>query len=84
MAAGRAVVASRQGDIPELMAGTGLLVAPGDVKALRDALLRVGENPALRQRLGQAARARARDLSWDAVARRVEEVLCAPPLKAAR
>lgn len=84
MAAGLAVVASRLGDIPDLMAGTGLLIPPGDVGALRDALGRVGQDSALRRRLGQAARARAGALSWDAVAGRVEDVLCAPPLRAAR
>jgi glycosyltransferase involved in cell wall biosynthesis len=84
MAAGRAVVASRQGDIPELIGNAGVLVAAGDVGALRGALVRLGRDSALRRRLGQAAMSRARSLTWDTVAGRVEGVLCAPPLGAAR
>lgn len=38
---------------------TGLLVAPGDAAALARALERLQADPALRQRLGEAARARA-------------------------
>ena len=38
---------------------TGLLVPPGDPSALADALRRLAEDPALRARLGTAARERA-------------------------
>jgi glycosyltransferase involved in cell wall biosynthesis len=38
MAEGKAVVASRIGGIPEVVGGTGRLVTPGDVAALREAL----------------------------------------------
>jgi glycosyltransferase involved in cell wall biosynthesis len=75
LAAGLPVVASDQGDIPELLAGAGILVPAGDVDALRDALIRLGTDSRLRHALGESARNRARDLTWESVARRVEEVL---------
>ena len=53
---------------------TGVLVAPGSVSALRD---RIGEllvEPEVRQRLGQAARARAEaEFAWDPLIARLEE-----------
>jgi glycosyltransferase involved in cell wall biosynthesis len=79
MAAGLPVVATRQGDLPELLADSGLLVQPGDVAGLRAALLRLGADAELRMRLGNAARDRARKLGWDSVADRVEGVLTGSP-----
>src|SRR5919197_1364180 len=70
MAHGRPVVASAVGGIPELVedGGTGLLVEPGDVAGLRAALERLLADPALRRRLGRAARARlAERCSWEHV-----------------
>lgn len=60
MAAGRPVVASRVGGLAEVVVDevTGLLVPPGDAAALGRALARLGADPALRERLGAAGRAR--------------------------
>jgi glycosyltransferase involved in cell wall biosynthesis len=60
MATGLAVVASDISGIPELVddGETGLLVPPGDPRALADAIERLHDDPALRARLGDAARAR--------------------------
>jgi len=60
MAAGVAVVASDLSGIPELVLDdrTGLLVPPGDARAIADALRRLHDDPTLRYRLGQAARAK--------------------------
>jgi glycosyltransferase involved in cell wall biosynthesis len=60
MATGLAVVASDISGIPELVddGETGLLVPPGDPRALADAIERLHGDPALRARLGDAARAR--------------------------
>src|SRR5437899_3099069 len=70
MAAGLPVVASRIGQVKEAIADevNGLLVNPGDAEALAAALLRLKRDPALRTRLGQAARACVcQKHTWDAV-----------------
>jgi colanic acid/amylovoran biosynthesis glycosyltransferase len=60
MSSGIAVVASRISGIPELVEDgvTGLLVPPGDAAAIAAALVRLHDDPAGRQRLGQAGRAK--------------------------
>ena len=71
MAWGRPVVASAVGGLLDAVEDevTGLRVAPGDVPALRAALERLLAEPALRARLGAAAREKAqRELSFDAAA----------------
>ncbi|MFN4192475.1 MAG: glycosyltransferase family 4 protein [Tabrizicola sp.] len=59
MVAGSAVVATRVGGLAEILRDgeTGFLVAPEDPQALAEACLRLMHDPALAQRLGQAARA---------------------------
>jgi glycosyltransferase involved in cell wall biosynthesis len=61
MACGTAIVASRNGAIPELMLDgvTGTLVEPGDVDGLTQAIVTYAEQPELRHAHGAAARARA-------------------------
>jgi glycosyltransferase involved in cell wall biosynthesis len=56
---GRGVVGSRVGGIPDIVedGSSGLLVAPGDIAALADALVRVLSDRALAERLGSAAHA---------------------------
>lgn len=74
MAAGRAVVASRIGDIDGLIddGATGCLCPAGDAAALTDSLAALIDNPDRRTGLGRAARAKAqRDMGWDAVAGRI-------------
>lgn len=68
LAAGKAVVASRTGGIPELVGRAGLLVAREDPRALADALGRVLADAGLRRRLGAAARCRAARFTWDSAA----------------
>jgi glycosyltransferase involved in cell wall biosynthesis len=77
MAAGCCVIAT---DIPgtnDLIVNheNGLLVAPRDAYGLACAVQALCDQPALRNRLSQAARDTARRYSWDATARGVEEVL---------
>jgi glycosyltransferase involved in cell wall biosynthesis len=63
MAAGRPIVATAVGGNPELLGAgepAGLLVPPGDPAALAEALARLLARPAEAERLGAAARARAR------------------------
>jgi glycosyltransferase involved in cell wall biosynthesis len=74
MAAGLPVVASRLGQLAGMIRHeeTGLLCPPGDGDALAAALERLWREPALRRRLGEAARAKAlREHTWEAVARRI-------------
>ncbi|MEM8996407.1 MAG: glycosyltransferase, partial [Acidobacteriota bacterium] len=63
MAAGRAVVATRVGGIPEAVDDDveALLVPSEDVEGLASALERAASDPALRARLGDAARRRYRE-----------------------
>lgn len=55
---GKAVVASRVGSVPEVVehGETGLLVEPGDPRALADAVVQLLRDPARRTRMGLAAR----------------------------
>ena len=72
MAHGKPVVASAVGGLRDLVVDgeTGLLVPPGDVPALRDALLRLLADRELRHRLGASARERAvARLGWEAATR---------------
>jgi len=64
MAAGRPVVAYHWGALPELVAEgeTGFLVPKGDVAAVARRLRQLAADPALRHRMGEAGRARARAL----------------------
>jgi glycosyltransferase involved in cell wall biosynthesis len=74
MAAGCAVVASRIGQLDGLIEHevSGLLCSPGDPLELAGALRRLRCDPALRHRLGQAARAKVRQAhTWDATVRRI-------------
>ena len=61
MAKGKAIVATAIAGIPEAIEHGvhGLLVPPGDVDALRDAVTWLLGDPGLRRRLGAAARSRA-------------------------
>jgi glycosyltransferase involved in cell wall biosynthesis len=78
MAHGRPVVATAVGGLPEAVAddSTGLLVEPGDPRALRAAVVRLLDDPGLRMRLGGEARAEAiRRYSWDRYVEAASRVL---------
>ncbi len=82
MAAGRAVVASRIGQLAELIehGRTGLLYPAGDAAALAEALAGLQREPGLRGRLGHAARNYVlRHCTWDAVAGRILGLAAARP-----
>jgi glycosyltransferase involved in cell wall biosynthesis len=69
-AAGKAVIASDVGGLPDVVVDgkTGLLVPPGKVAGLRQAIERLLAEPALRERMGEAGRQRVRQVfSPDAV-----------------
>ncbi len=75
MATGKPVVAS---DIPGY-AGVishgveGLLVKPRDEKALASALMSLLRDKSMREKMGERGKLKAKDYSWDIVARRVME-----------
>jgi glycosyltransferase involved in cell wall biosynthesis len=74
MAAGLPVVASRVGQLREVLAGEGrgVLCPPGDVTALVDALDRLRRDRLRRERLGRAARAYVlAHYTWDANVQRI-------------
>lgn len=76
MAMGKAIVASRLGQIGEVLRNeeTALLVEPGSVSELAAALVRVTESRELRERLGPNAReAAVKNHTWGHNARRVLE-----------
>jgi len=76
MAAGRAVVGSRSGAIPEVIGNAGLVVDEGDAGGLAKALLRLLQDVELRDRLGQAARLRfEQEFSVDVYAARLAKIL---------
>ncbi|HJL24482.1 MAG TPA: glycosyltransferase family 4 protein [Polyangiaceae bacterium LLY-WYZ-15_(1-7)] len=56
-----------------------LRVAPEDPRALRDALARLLADPALRQRLREAGRARGEELRWTRLGPRIEALLRGGP-----
>jgi glycosyltransferase involved in cell wall biosynthesis len=64
MAAGKPIVATRAGGIPEVVADgeTGILVAPRDHDAMAEAIVRLLKDDTLRRQMGDAGRARARSL----------------------
>jgi glycogen synthase len=76
MAAGKAVLATNVGGVPELVVAdqTGLLVPPDDAAAMARALRTLAENSELRQRLGSAGRKRAESFAWPVLAGQYEEV----------
>lgn len=63
MANGKPIIASAVGGIPDMIDHeSGILVPPGDARALAKAMILLAENPELRQRMGQAALKRYRTL----------------------
>lgn len=87
MAHGRAVVVT---DVPgsrDLVRDgvDGLVVPPGDPRALRDALARLSHERGLADRLGAAARATAESYAWEAVEPQLEALMgrwAGPPSRA--
>ena len=74
MACGAPVIASAAGAHPEVVGGAGLLVAPDNALAWREACLRVFRDEALRRQLAAAGQERASRFSWDDCARQTLQV----------
>lgn len=76
MACGRPVVTTRNGGMTDLIEDgvNGILVTPGDSVELAAAVRRLLGDPQLRDRIGRAARRRARQFSASTVAAQLERV----------
>lgn len=74
MAVGTPVVAGDVGDRREILGGAGVLVSPGDTRALAKGLLAVIQDPALQQHLSEAARRRCEQYYWDVLVHDFERV----------
>jgi glycogen synthase len=76
MAAGRPVVASSVGGVPEFIEDgvTGLLVPPEDPGALAEAIGRLHDDPRQASALGQNGLRRANDFDWPAINRAYQHV----------
>ncbi|HKU67668.1 MAG TPA: glycosyltransferase family 1 protein [Candidatus Baltobacteraceae bacterium] len=73
MACGAPVIASAR-SLPRALEGAALTFAAGDADDAREAILRVLDDSALRERLVQAGRERARTLTWDRCAIQTAEI----------
>jgi glycosyltransferase involved in cell wall biosynthesis len=72
MAMGKPIIATRVSDMPEILDGCGLVVDPGDVHALSDAVQYLLEKEDEARKLGSIAREKCiRDYSWD----KIEKIL---------
>ena len=77
MAAGKAIVATRTGQVAEIIRNdhNGLLVEAGDVNGFANAIVTLLEQPMQRNRLGRNARREAVEHhSWEQYAKRLEEI----------
>lgn len=77
MAAGRAIVASNTGQVPEILENEkdGLIVQPGDIEGFFIALNRLFENANMRDCLGRRAREKVVErYSWDAHVQKLIEI----------
>jgi glycosyltransferase involved in cell wall biosynthesis len=75
MACGAPVIATRTGAIPDYAEGAALLVDPGDRDALRDALIRMLRDGALRRELRERGPERAHAYTWERSAALMNELL---------
>jgi glycosyltransferase involved in cell wall biosynthesis len=67
LSAGMAIITSSAGGCAEVVGEAGLLVPPGDVRAIKDNLKKLIDSEQLRRQLATAALARAKQFSWEAV-----------------
>jgi len=74
MASGTAVVASNASCLPEILGDAALLVDPTDVSSFSEAVEAVLSQDALRARLIEAGRRRAREFTWERCAERTLDV----------
>ncbi len=65
MASGKAIVASNVGEVPRMLKRAGILTPPGDVNSLADGILKILQDPVLKNNLEKLARERAeKEYNW--------------------
>jgi glycosyltransferase involved in cell wall biosynthesis len=76
MEAGRPVIASRIGGLPDIVADgeTGILVPPGDADALRQAIQHLVEHPHLRAQMGRLGQQKVAQFQARSVVTRLEDL----------
>lgn len=75
MACGAPVVAASAGSLPEVIAGGGVLLDPDDVRAWKDEIRRVLEDPGHARALSRRALERSAAFSWDKAAREYRAII---------
>jgi glycosyltransferase involved in cell wall biosynthesis len=65
---GTAVIATTASPLPDLLAGGGFFVSPGDIEGLTTALTTLCGDSAMRRVMGATALERSRELTWDRTA----------------
>lgn len=61
LASGKAIVASDVGEVPNMLAGAGVLTRPGDAGSLAEGILKIIDDPGLKNNLENLARKRAEE-----------------------
>ena len=76
MAAGKPVVASNTGGIPDLVKNNenGLLFPPGDEKILAQSIINILEDPGKAESMGQKGRLYSQDFSMEAMINKIEKL----------
>jgi glycosyltransferase involved in cell wall biosynthesis len=79
-ACGKPIISSRIAGLEEIEeAGFGILVEPGNVEELKDAMISLLDNPDRIKEMGQKARQYAeKNYSWDIIARKISEEILQP------
>ncbi len=77
MQAGRPVVASTAGSIPEIAGDAALLVDPADIDGLAAALVEASSDEPVRRRLVEAGHRQLGRFSWSETARRLDDLYAA-------
>ena len=76
MASGIPIVSSKLGGIPDIVKDgeNGLLVKPGDVEGLADALIYLLKNEDVREKMGDDGRKKVENYSWEKIAEETDKI----------
>ena len=74
MASGVPVIVSDRASLPEVVGNAGITIAPDDIDGMREAVRRLGEDDAERERRAALSIERAADFSWARCGRQTAEV----------